>query len=102
MGLFSKPKKAAKTGEEKAAEIRTRSLLDKEIGEEEDRFKLLARGKLGRSSLLSGAPRNISEAASGSRRGGAGGAGSLLGGSVGGGRSGSGGGGSKLVNANRR
>ncbi len=78
MGLLSKPKKAKKTAEQEATEIRTRSLLDKEIGEEEDRFKLLAMGKLGRSSLLSGAPRNIQEAAGGVSRGGAGGAGSLL------------------------
>jgi len=79
MSIFKKPKAPAKTAEQKAGEIRTRSLLDKEIEEEEERLRFARRGKLGQSSLLSGAARNISEAARGVRRGGASGAGSLLG-----------------------
>ncbi len=53
--MTSQPKAPAKTAEQEAAERRTRSLLDKEIEESEGRFKALARGKLGRVSLLSGA-----------------------------------------------
>ena len=76
-----KPKKPEKTGQELSLEKRQRSLLDKEIEEQEDRLKALARGKLGRSSLLSGAARTPTEAAGAGRgRGGAGGVGSLLGG----------------------
>ena len=63
MGVFSKPKAPAKTAEQTAGEQRTRSLLDKEIGESESLFKLLKSKTLGRSSLLTGAPRNIGEAA---------------------------------------
>jgi hypothetical protein len=91
MGLFSNPKAPKKTAEQDATERRTQSLLNKEIEESEEKFKALARGKLGRQSLLSGAPRNVAEAASGSRSGGRGGAGSLL---SGGGTDGSSGGGS--------
>jgi len=80
MSIFKRPKAPAKTAEQAAGEIRTRSLLDKEIEEEEERLRFARRGKLGQSSLLSGAARTISEAATGSRRGGGGGAGSLLGG----------------------
>ena len=76
--MSSTPKRPAKTAAEVALETRQRSLLDKEIEESEERFKLLARGKLGRSSLLSGAPRTQLEAATGGTRGGGGGAGSLL------------------------
>lgn len=78
MGIFEKPKAPAKTAEQVATEVRTRSLLDKEIEEEEDRFKVLASGRLGRKALLSGAPRSAREAASGATRGGGGGASSLL------------------------
>ncbi len=78
MGFFSKPKKPTATAEEKAIGIRQRTLLDKEIEEQEARFKNIARGKLGRSSLLTGAPRTPAEAASGSRRAASGGSGSLL------------------------
>jgi len=91
MGLFSKPKPAKKTAEQDATERRTQSSLNKEIEESEEKFKALARSKLGNVSLLSGAPRNVSEAASGSRSGGRGGAGSLL---TGGGTGGSSTGGS--------
>ena len=80
MSIFKRPKAPAKTAEQAAGEIRTRSLLDKEIEEEEERLRFARRAKLGRVSLLSGAPRNVLEAAGGARRGGGGGAGSLLGG----------------------
>lgn len=81
------PDKPKKTAEEKALETRQRSLLDEEIKENEERFKLLAKGTLGRGSLLSGAARTTEAAAGGARRGGAGGAGSLLSGGAGGGTS---------------
>lgn len=77
MGLLSKPKKPKKTAEQSAIEIRQRSMLDKEIEENEEKFKLLARGKLGRSSLLSGASKTVEEASGGRRSGGSSG-GSLL------------------------
>jgi len=73
-----KPEKTLKTAEEVAIEKRQRSLLDDEIEESEERFKALARGKLGRASLLSGAPTTVPTAASGSRSSSSGG--SLLGG----------------------
>lgn len=92
MGLFSKPKAPKATAEQEAISRRTTSLLDKEIEESEERFKALARGKLGRVSLLSGAPRNPLEAAIGGPRGGSSGVGSLLGRGRGGTGSGSGGG----------
>lgn len=53
-----------KTAEEKALEIRQRSMLDDEIQETEARLKAIARGKLGRKSLLSGAPTTPAMAAS--------------------------------------
>jgi hypothetical protein len=62
-----KPKKPKKTAEEKAGEIRVRSLLDKEIEEEEDRFRMLSRGKLGKASMLGGAAKNRKAAASGKK-----------------------------------
>jgi len=71
------PKKPKKTAEQKAVEHRQRSMLDEEIEEQEGRFKALARGKLGRVSLLSGAPKTVSEAVRGSSRGGGSGVGSM-------------------------
>ena len=76
---FSKPKKPKKTAEQLSVERRTRSLLDEEIAESEEKFKALARGTLGRQSLLSGAPRSTKEAAGGRKASAGGGAGSLLG-----------------------
>ena len=70
LGLIKDKPDTSKTAQEVALERRQRSLLDKEIEEEEDRLRLLSRGKLGRSSLLSGAPRTVSEAAGVSRSGG--------------------------------
>ncbi len=89
MGLL-KPKKPAKTQEQIANEIRIKRDLNKEIEEEEEREAAIARGKLGRSSMLSGAPRTIAEVAGRPNRGGGGGAGSLLPGKSTSGRSGSG------------
>ncbi len=76
---MKKPKKPEKTAEQLATETRQRSLLDDEIEDQEGLLKKLARGKLGRSSLLSGSPRSVSEAAGGANRGGGSGGGSLLG-----------------------
>ena len=73
-----KPKKEAKTAQEDALERRQSAALDKEIEDSEEKFKALARGKLGRVSLLTGAPKNAKEATSGpSNRGGSGGVGGI-------------------------
>ena len=69
---MKKPKAPKPTAQEKAVEIRQQRALDEEIAEQEDRFRALARGKLGTASLLGGAPRSRQEAAMG--RKGAGGA----------------------------
>lgn len=74
---INKPKK---TAEELALDRRTQIALDKTIGDQEDMLKSLARGKLGRASLLSSGPKTAQEAASGKRTGGASSAGNLLGG----------------------
>jgi len=60
---MKRPKAPAKTAEEVAMERRQTMLLDKEIEEEEDRFRTLARGKYGKASLLSGVGGTRSEAA---------------------------------------
>jgi len=66
MSLFkSTPKKPEKTAQQVASEVRTRSLLDKEIADEEARLKLMSRGRLGRSSLVGRSARTRSESASG-------------------------------------
>ena len=83
---MKKPKKPKPTAQEVAATQRQQVALDKEIEEQEGRFKALARGKLGSASLLGGAPRTRGQAASGAR-GGARGAGgsagrSMLGGAA--------------------
>ena len=72
---MKKPKAPKKTAQEVAVERRQTIMLDKEIEEQEDRFRALSRGKLGRSSLLAGAPRTRGEAAG---RGGMAGIGSLM------------------------
>ena len=79
---MKKPKAPKKSAQEVAVERRQQIMLDKEIEEQEDRFRAMSRGKLGRSSLLAGAPRTRGEAAG---RGGAFGRASLVGGSGGGG-----------------
>lgn len=88
---MKKPKAPKPSAQEVAIDIRQKKALDEEIGEQEERFKALARGKLGSASLLGGAPRSRSEAAMGGRgsKGAAAGAGrSMLGGLAGAGRRG--------------
>jgi len=79
------PKAPKKTQEQKAAEIRQQFMLDEEIDETEGRLKAVARGKLGKTSLL---------ASGAGRRGGASKGSSMLsgGGVSGGGRAPSSGG----------
>ena len=88
---MKKPKPPKATAQELAVTERQQRALDEEIAEQEQRFKALARGKLGSGSLLGGAPRTRAEAATGARgaRGAAGSAGrSMLGGLAGAGRRG--------------
>lgn len=59
------PKAPKPTAQEVALERRQTMMLDKEIGEQEQRFKAMARGKLGQASLLGNAPRTRGEAAGG-------------------------------------
>tara|TARA_R110000772_G_scaffold76910_1_gene165732 strand:- start:2 stop:316 length:315 start_codon:yes stop_codon:yes gene_type:complete len=83
---MKKPKAPKPSAQEVAMDIRQKQALDEEIGEQEQRFKALARGKLGSASLLGGAPRSRTEAAMGGRasKGAAAGAGrSMLGGLAG-------------------
>jgi hypothetical protein len=93
---MKKPKAPKKTAQEVAVERRQQIMLDKEIEEQEDRFRALSRGKMGKASLLGGAPTSRQEAAGvGGRRSGlggmtAGGVGGLLGGAGGGGMFGGG------------
>ena len=79
---MKKPKAPKKTAQEVAVERRQTIMLDKEIEEQEDRFRAMSRGKLGRSSLLAGAPRTRGEAAG--RGATAGGRTSMVGGMSGG------------------
>lgn len=81
------PSRPQKTNEEKALENRQRIALDKEIEDEEEKLKALARGTLGNASLLSGAPSTVSKAAGVAARSMGGSGGSLL--SGGGGSGGS-------------
>ena len=62
---MKKPKAPKKTAQEVAVERRQQIMLDKEIEEQEDRFRALSRGKMGKASLLGGAPRTRAEAAGG-------------------------------------
>lgn len=71
---MKKPKAPKKTAQEVAVERRQQIMLDKEIEEQEDRFRALSRGKMGKASLLGGAPTSRQEAAGvGGRRSGLGG-----------------------------
>jgi len=70
-------KRAKPTAEQVSTEKRQAIILNKEISESERRFKALVSGRLGRSSLLSGAPASIDSAAGGGIAGGLLGAGSL-------------------------
>ena len=81
---MKKPKAPKKTAQEVAVERRQTIMLDKEIEEQEDRFRALSRGKLGRASLLAGAPRTRGEAAGRGGMGGATTAGGFSGGGSGG------------------
>jgi hypothetical protein len=76
---MKKPKAPKPTAQEVAVTQRQQRALDEEIGEQEQRFKALARGKLGSASLLGGAPRSRTEAAMGGRasKGAAAGAGTI-------------------------
>ncbi len=93
---MKKPNAPKKTAQEVAVERRQQIMLDKEIEEQEDRFRALSRGKMGKASLLGGAPTTRQEAAGvGGRRSGlggmsSGGVGGLLGGAGGGGMFGGG------------
>jgi hypothetical protein len=91
---MKKPKAPKKTAQEVAVERRQTIMLDKEIEEQEDRFRALSRGKRGTISLLGGAPRSREEAASRGRSAGLGGSAgrSLVGGMAGGMAGGMGGG----------
>ena len=86
---MKKPKAPKPTAQEVAVTQRQQRALDEEIGEQEQPFKALARGKLGSASLLGGAPRSRTEASMGGRasKAAAAGAGrSMLGGLAGAGR----------------
>lgn len=61
--MASSPKRPEKTAQEAAIERRQSMMLDDEISESEERLRLISRGKLGRDSLLSGAPTNSAQAA---------------------------------------
>lgn len=78
---MKKPKAPKKSAQEVAVERRQQIMLDKEIEEQEDRFRAMSRGKLGKASLLGGAPRTRAEAAGrGATAGGTGGRTSMVGG----------------------
>jgi predicted lipid-binding transport protein (Tim44 family) len=83
---MKKAKAPKKTAQEVAVERRQIIMLDKEIEEQEDRFRALSRGKRGTVSLLGGAPRSREEAANRRAAAGLGGSAgrSLVGGMMGG------------------
>ena len=57
------PKAPKPTAQQIAVERRQAAALDEEIREQEERFRAMARGKLGTKSLLGGVPRTRAEAA---------------------------------------
>ena len=59
------PKAPKPTAQQIAVERRQAAALDEEIAEQEERFRAMARGKLGTKSLLGGVPRSRTEAAGG-------------------------------------
>ena len=61
------PKAPKPTAQQVAVERRQAAALDEEIREQEERFRAMARGKLGTKSLLGGVPRTRAEAAGGGR-----------------------------------
>lgn len=64
-GLLKSPKAPKPTAQQVAVERRQAAALDEEIAEQEERFRAMARGKLGTKSLLGGVPRSRAEAAGG-------------------------------------
>jgi hypothetical protein len=62
------PKAPKPTAQQIAVERRQAAALDEEIREQEERFRAMARGKLGTKSLLGGVPRTRAEAAGGAGR----------------------------------
>ena len=64
-GLLKRPKAPKPTAQQLAVERRQSMALDKEIEEQEERQRALARGQLGTRSLLGGVPRSRAEAAGG-------------------------------------
>ena len=67
--MASSPERPEKTAEQVAIERRQSMLLDEEIEETEERLRSLARGTLGRQSLLSGSPATREAAAGKGKRG---------------------------------
>ncbi len=57
------PKAPKPTAQQIAVERRQAAALDEEIREQEERFRAMARDKLGTKSLLAGVPRSRTEAA---------------------------------------
>jgi hypothetical protein len=62
------PKAPKPTAQQIAVERRQAMALDEEIAEQEERFRAMARGKLGTKSLLGGVPRSRQAAATGGGR----------------------------------
>jgi hypothetical protein len=62
------PKAPKPTAQQIAVERRQAAALDEEIAEQEERFRAMARGKLGTKSLLGGVPRSRQAAATGGGR----------------------------------
>jgi hypothetical protein len=65
---MKRPKAPKPTAQQIAVERRQAQALDEEIAEQEERFRAMARGKLGVRSLLGGVPRSRAEAAGGAGR----------------------------------
>jgi hypothetical protein len=65
---MKRPKAPKPTAQQIAVERRQAAALDEEIAEQEERFRAMARGKLGVRSLLGGVPRSRAEAAGGAGR----------------------------------
>ena len=59
---MKRPKAPKPTAQQIAVERRQQIALDKEIEEQEDRFRAMARGKLGVKSLLAGVSRSPTRA----------------------------------------
>lgn len=64
---MKRPKAPKPTAQQLAVERRQSMALDKEIEEQEERQRALARGQLGTRSLLGGVPRTARERATGGR-----------------------------------